>query len=403
MSRNMQYLEEIQLAAYRRVDPKGEFKRRHAKEFSFITQKNHPTHRRTLDTLKTLLGKPFLNPRKVRVSRKDTKKLMERYSKFESPIFANTIDRARTIAENALREIHEEAKIFKHDAKIIDTIVFGSMPSVLLNAAAIRVPKTDEYVIVMNEGMPRFLARMARIILRADAAISLEGFERLNLRAEGWEDGFRDLVKEAIFEDEHDYLIDHTVAAVCDYFGISIGLAYDHDVYRSFDRLMAEIVTTGAEVFVIAHEYSHVLNGHLVSWTAETLTMLDDEVEVGDRAPGIEHHADISAMTAILHAGNLDPIELGFLADSNIFSYYLERGPQHFFICADILEKSAKLLFGTVPNHGTHPPGHERFEILRELTSSEDNNVAITRYAIVAEELQDVALKLLGGVYGKNR
>ena len=199
--------------------------------------------------------------------------------------------------------------------------LLGTLPTGQVNAMAIRVPGTDEFIVAFEQGLLAFLPMISKAIVQAlpfDNA-GARGFSFSVDRAKARDatvanDSARERFRAALFA----YLFEgHPALAP------SPMLEMPHS-------LLHRIILTELELFILAHEYGHLLHGHLdPSQIRRPALIKGVEVEQVSRSHIQEFEADQTGMCLALQALATDGIapSVTFAAIDLFFSvdYALEQ------------------------------------------------------------------------------
>jgi len=405
MSKAMEYLELLQRSAYSNLFDEEWLMRRNEHMVTFLTDPNRPARQRARELARQQLkaaglSEADIEKRLVR-SGEPHERLdalpyaPSRYSKHESPIFASTIDQARRIAEEAtqviLKKLAEKNPGKGHPN--FESIAFGSLPNTSMNACAIRVPGESEYVIAINDGLPNFLARIARVIVRLITINSSREPEPFRLDDPDSEKKYFAGLMEVLASSDSQYVVENFVAAVGEYLGVNTGAVYNHIELNGMDRIFSETMTVGSEVFVIAHEINHIVDGHLIEWRTIANGLAGVEsIEVGAWSHSMEMAADVAGLSTVFVAaargiGNSPGMDGGF------YEAWLQKGPQHFLFCAMVVEFLLEQANGAQRISETHPPTNERQRFLLNTIGrrSESFQYGYQQYLMIVKALMYVA------------
>jgi hypothetical protein len=234
-------------------------------------------------------------------------------------------------------------------------------------ASAIRVPGSEEHIIALNTGLPQFLSRFSRILTRLAVLVPMDKFERIDFEDPDWVDHYAELARVALAAPENEYVGKNFIAAIGGYFGIDFGVKYNHKEFFGADLMISEAKTVSSEVFILAHEYAHILDGHSIKqWQTLGIVRAVKKVEAGTFPKEVEFAADmVAAQILLAPLRNLPDaapqMHREMLADS------LLGGIVHVFTCATIVEYFQDRLDRkpTVPSY--HPSTSERLSLLVEL------------------------------------
>lgn len=311
----------------------------------------------------------------MREAEESRRRVSERnYSQLESPFFMDVIEEARLRVEAGYQQQFDEnpselAAEGKNYPSLFQKVIIGSLSDVAFGASAVRVPDTSDYIITMNAGLPQLLSRFSRIFTRLGALVPVEKFERIDFAASEWRDQYGALAREALAARGNEYVLRNFAGAVGDYFGVDLGVKYDHTEFFGPDLMISEAKTISSEVFIIAHEYAHILDGHHVNgWRELGIVKLAKTVQVGAFAKEVEFAADVVAARILLTplrnlAASAPQERREMMADS------LLGGMVHFFTTAKVVEFMQVLLSRRPAYASYHPPIDERITLLADLLS----------------------------------
>ncbi|WP_420386277.1 hypothetical protein [Roseivirga sp.] len=376
--RAIQYLEDLQLKMMydQREHPLLNQAMRDSEQ-GFIENRDNKTYQRSvriLEEIFSLGGKSIKDfPQFSELFNKQREKLISdlknnsrNYSKYESPIFIATIEQARKIADKGIRHLFGEMSTKDPDkskeylAKY-ESIAFGSLPDTSFNASAIRVGKGEDYIVILNRNVPQFLSRMARIIVKAETSVTPESLKKLNTETDEWKEQYDTMVQDVLKSKQNEYLLDSFLAAIFDYYNIESNFEYEVEKFAGPERILSEIMTIGAEVFIIGHEYNHILDGHLMNWETSNALPQGIKMDFGKRDHMMEFAADIAGIGNLIvsFGSHAHP----FLPNED-YERWLLNGIQLFFSSAQIIEDFNEAFDVSTTVEDTHPPSSDRFSLL---------------------------------------
>ncbi|MEJ0088568.1 MAG: hypothetical protein WDM80_02240 [Limisphaerales bacterium] len=227
--------------------------------------------------------------------------------------------------------------------------VIGTLPSGNFNGMAIRVPKTtEEYLIVLESGLFNFLYRLGSVM----NLVWPSGDKHLSCN---WQAKTR---------------------------GLESVLSGNMIAMNSFERLVLKYLVTGrpngafpiktnasishsqlvaaSELFVLAHEYGHVMSGHLTNPTTKLRSVGVKQLAEVQNSWAEEFEADEKGFEFAVRAGALDGISPAMTCG----------GVALFFSSAEIITNSLSLvLTGEIMEvkSVTHPPCGERLNRIKQI------------------------------------
>jgi hypothetical protein len=255
--------------------------------------------------------------------------------------------------------------------------LFGTLPIGELNAMAIKVPESDEYLIAFQQGVFGF----ANLLTKAVAA---------SLPATTGEDGSLkfstdlDLV-EAKWEEDSEPLrrLDEFLAA---YLIAGDPHAAEQYFLEPPFSLFSQMLLDAFELFIFGHELGHVVAGHLNSSPDQTQQLGPSKVERLSPSWEMEFEADYIGFALALQA-------MGEQKFDAALSY---AGVDLFFSSIEIVTRAlTTLVYGearAVPASKSHPPPDLRREMLRQhLDQIGDDQAASARdLAATSEKLLEL-------------
>jgi hypothetical protein len=244
-----------------------------------------------------------------------------------------------------------EASARKLGMPVGDRPIFGTLPLGRLNAMAIRVPESDEHIIVFQDGVFGFVNLVMKAVAAAFPVESSSG------------EGIRFSLKPG----DVDRSIEQNpepVRRLADFLLAYIMEGHPHHAEQYWLRdphsTLAAIFRSTAETFIMGHEYGHIAAGHL------TIRQQDVEQQLGDTTVEVlplawrqEIEADYIGMT--LTVQTMHDVRQMDLALSYI-------GIDLLFSTIDLVERAMGTLLGVDPTtvlHDSHPPPSARRDVMR--------------------------------------
>ncbi len=394
-SPSMLYLEHLQQLALTSDSDSIENQLQRENSRSYLRDQNNATRTRA----KILREEIFGDSAEYAHESTTYEDIESRYSRFEDPIFAHMVDNARGKAETYTKKLIEEGvaqgKIpidYARDVSSrIDMLVVGSLPRANLNASAIRVPKSDVYVVVMNEGVPRILARLARIICDVFASASHDVVSTGDSYNENPEKNYAEIVYRILEKPESKYLIDNFEIAIAHYFGFKRNDKYQHKLFKGPARMLSESITIGSEVFIFAHELAHILEPNKPEEIISNCLPDSTEIDIISRSQAIELSADVSALACMRQwlRPTVDDDKQDIEPMNELLTHWTSMGPIHFFSTAIAIEIFQRDLNATSELSDTHPKSRDRLYYSGHLLSNWENSVDqfISQYTTIVSTL----------------
>lgn len=252
--------------------------------------------------------------------------------------------------------------------------LIGTAQSKEYNAFAVKVPDTEEYLIVFEGELFTLANLLAKIIASClpDFKVSKEKVS-FNLNKDRivnhiqtnpyLQERFADFVYNAVFLGQPNktkqYFLDET-----------------------FGRLQYELLNS-LELFVVGHEYGHIYSGHLNENNLIKRVIDKKEIEKINLNWQMEFEADNIGLTLLLHS-----------LDNDSFFPFSYLGAELFFTFLDITER-ANNLHDTGKEHrsngcDTHPPTFERRDRIRKALKNSFPQDHLETYEYASKFLEDV-------------
>lgn len=234
-------------------------------------------------------------------------------------------------------------------------IVFGDVPSTCVNAMAIRVPDTMERLIVVNSSIFANSLMIAELAALSVGLGKSEAGLQLDARLET---AYRRLADPDVTEQ-----FAHALTA---YF--ARGVVREKRFVERDRWLTTQYIKEGIDLFVIGHEYAHVLLGHTDQNTKSIgllMTPADGEkstgvprisIEVAARSRAQELAADELGLKLALKAAELN-------AELSAYKVLIAWAPEVLFSWQDVMDRAMEALGGGIAadyRASDHPSPSER-------------------------------------------
>jgi len=240
----------------------------------------------------------------------------------------------------------------EHGLEVPSEIVLGSLTTGEVNAITIRVPAGGT-IVAVNAGMFLFLHLSAKAVSSFFAAAPEKDGSLVFSYSE-------DDLRDAIGANQEGHIRFTEVLFAYLVLGHP-GFARQY-FQTGPQQLIASLFRDTAEMYVVAHEYSHLIYGHLGSPSAYRKRMLGPtEIEELSFNWGQEFQADNLALKLTLSYNSKKRLDLSL-------SY---AGIDFLFSLMDIVERAAAL-----GNSTSHPPARVRREMLRDWLRQKFSNGA---------------------------
>ena len=238
--------------------------------------------------------------------------------------------------------------LYRTGVKNLPPHLFGSLPTGQVNGMALRVPQTKEFVILIEEGLFAYANLAAKALVMA-FPLRDEGNGMMSMAISA-EDARIELGKNPVPLEKFKELLLAYVIGGHPHFAKS----YFSDSY--FEQV-ASAFRNSFELFVIGHEYGHILAGHLTSNKTKKAMLADEsEDEIATNWQN-EFEADVRGLDLMLMAQQKNGLDLPLSFSGAVF----------FFKCVEIIEKAISIIQTgdvTASHSITHPPTQTRLEFL---------------------------------------
>lgn len=264
-------------------------------------------------------------------------------TRFEDPgLYSLLIDMAKSLEDTA-HEVGWEL--------LPERPVFGTLPLGQVNAMAIRVPDSDEHLIVFQVGLFGFINLFAKALAAA--------FPVKNDAGGGYH-------LSTDIDDVGSWLErdDTPISRLMDLLGAYVMVGDPHAARQYFvsgaTESLSSLLRETAETFILGHEYGHIRAGHLDTHDEVETKLGSESVEVLPRAWKQEAEADLLGMylTVQTMANKGFDLAMSFAGIDLVFSGF------------ELVGRALNLLVHgrdeTMLPSDTHPPPEVRRELLRQ-------------------------------------
>ncbi len=257
--------------------------------------------------------------------------------------------------------------------------VLGSLPHGRVNAVTILVPGTDEHLVLFESQMFLFALLLSKAVARALPLTSRDG-EWLGFSVE------QGAIEERIDSDESvPRRFTEVVLAYATTGRPGDAPRYVEDGPRG---VIAGHLREALELFVLGHEYGHVVAGHLTAAAGRTALLPGEGVEALEYSWRQEHEADIYG--SLLSTAAMQTVKR---LDAGL-SYW---GSDLFFSAMDVMDRAVSLLRTgdeTRQTIGSHPPAGQRRAVLRDTLRRQLGEEHANRVVSLGELLERVVAAL---------
>jgi hypothetical protein len=267
-------------------------------------------------------------------------RLLETIRKHSEPAVIYWIEKTLSLKSKYSKELSKD--IFDK----ISQVKFGSLPFSSFNAFALGGPGYNDHVIVFHSGLIRFVARISRILNKMMWILPRDQHDAIDWRSENWTKQYEDLVRETLNGSVGKKISEQFISVVDEYFLFSGPFEFDLEFFQDESWEMSINMAVGCEIFVMCHEYAHILNGDFEKLRPIKQKHRKVDVQRYNPSHDMEHKADIVSASIVMQAIHkfVLPPE-GELPDeirSFLEQYYL-LGIDLFFVCAMLIESFGKL------------------------------------------------------------
>lgn len=257
--------------------------------------------------------------------------------------------------------------------------VYGTLPLGQLNAMAIRVPQSNQYLIAFQDGVFGF----ANLLTKAIAA-SFPVRPEAESRTIGFSFAIDDVVERWAGDDE-------PLRRLNDFLGGYLVGGHPHAAQQYFLDypfvLLASLFRDAFELFIFGHEFGHILAGHLNGVAVSDLNLGSVEVERLSSNWQMEFEADYIGMALTMLA----------MRDARFDAAMSYCGIDLFFSAIELVSRALSVLVhGEVrpqAESSSHPPPALRREALRGHLNAmvgEEPAAGAIQLATTSEEILDL-------------
>jgi hypothetical protein len=229
--------------------------------------------------------------------------------------------------------------------------VLGTLRSGRVNAMAVAVPNSEEFIILFEDGLFGFANLLTKAVFKA-IPVDEDSEEKMSFSTD---------VKEWLAQLDRD---PNPVIRLFDALTAYLLQGHPHQAkpyLMDTPRMhLASTLRTSMEVFVLGHEYGHIVSGHLSRKNLKKSRVGVDQAEVIALNQMQEIEADQKGLELMMNVNLMKNFDLSL-------SFW---GADFFFACIDIIEQSASLIrYGEKRETfvDTHPPTNFRREAVREM------------------------------------
>lgn len=226
--------------------------------------------------------------------------------------------------------------------------IFGSLPTGRVNGMALKVPRSDDFLIIIEEGLFGFANLAAKAVSRVfPFKGTADGMLKFSTDEKDVDDEFRRHPE--ICERYRELLFAYLV-------GGHPHLATPYLPEKNYDTI-SSLLREAMELFVVGHEYGHLLCGHLESEGTKRAMLGNEAADEVATNWHEEFEADIRGLELMIAAMQNKGMDLSL-------SFW---GADFFFGCIDSIERAVSILqTGAVATQlsTTHPPTAMRREML---------------------------------------
>ena len=229
---------------------------------------------------------------------------------------------------------------------------FGSLPTGQVNALTIAVPRSDEHVILFEDELFTFALLFSKAVVRAfpsTGQADADGNVGFTLEPAAVQQRVRD--DPSVLDRFADVVLAYALTG-------NPSRAEQYWPEADYGRL-AELARESMELFVLGHEYGHIIAGHLGDASVERRMLPAQSVDEVSYAWGQEFEADYIGVALGVRSMNRSK---GVDASLSFW------GADLFFSALDVMDRCTSLLrHGDegVQTLGSHPPSAERRQGVR--------------------------------------
>jgi hypothetical protein len=295
-------------------------------------------------------------------------------SKFQEPITYN-------ILEPLYKQVVDAASDLGVNPPLTN-IILASLHTEKVNAAAIKIKESGEYIIAFESQIFSFLNRFTKIIAQSFPLINNSNgkysFSTLNTDVINYVKS--NPVIQSLFDD---LILSYVIEG-------NVSKAHNQTLdYPNY--INATYILRATELFIMGHEYGHIAKGHLQSKSDSKLEFANIAAEEINRSWEQEYEADTLGLFFTIRA----LFREGFQVDFALI------GADLFFIISEFVEKSISIKkFGhenNVNNSDSHPSANLRRENLRKAFKTAFTEIELEKAEYLPNAIQDALQYLWNG------
>jgi hypothetical protein len=248
------------------------------------------------------------------------------------------------------QEIEEAASLYPIPLPILPAI--GTLPTGRVNAMAIAIPKNDEYLVVFESELFTFALLLSKVVAQA---VPFQGIDSGRLKFT------TDISSVERCLAENPVIVGRFRELMFAYLLTGHPSSAPPYILEEPYLTLSAILRDSMELFVMGHEYGHIIRGHLLGQKESASLLGEENVDEITRSWEQELEADAVGLQLLIPA-----MQEKRRMDLSL-SYW---GADLFFSCSDILERGISILLKGQPGYrrvGSHPFAELRRKSLRNI------------------------------------
>ena len=262
-------------------------------------------------------------------------------TKFENPIIYGILENLQSLTENAINTF------FKEDSfqQVKERVIIGTLPTGEINARAILTPNKNHYLIIFDSEIFNFANLLSKSIAYAMKPELAMGMMVLSMNIPD--------IEERLAEDES--VLRRFSEPIISFILTGRVLTAPYILKHPFS-MMAKKLLDSMELFVMGHEYSHMILGHL-----------NENNLCASALPSLQKNTEFHKSWIQEFEADIKGVQIMSAACQSQGYHFLESflGVDFFFICSMLLERGINVLktgedelwkFDETEFSSTHPP-----------------------------------------------